>query len=142
MTRRDLLQALRSLPSGLEETYERIRRAIDPHSSEGKIAMRALVWLVAALRPLQLVEILEALSIDLKGRKLDRSISPVHGPALLDVLGSLVVYHEETDAINLSHFTVKVSGKNAVYLSCCVLNYSAGVPCRIPQPRKSARIPY
>ena len=51
---------------------------------------------------------IEALSIDLSKRKLNPSIAPVHKHALLDVLGSLVVHNEETDIINLSHFSVKV----------------------------------
>ncbi|KAG9314893.1 hypothetical protein JVU11DRAFT_3995 [Chiua virens] len=106
-TTRHIRKALESLPSGLEETYERILREINPRSSEGEIAMRALVWLVVALRSMHLVEILEALSIDIEARRLDREIAPVHGPALLDALGSLVVYNTETDILVLSHFTVK-----------------------------------
>ena len=50
----------------------------------------------------------EALSIDLRKRKLDRGIALVHKHALLDVLGSLVVHNEKTDIVNLSHFSVKV----------------------------------
>ncbi|KAG9314842.1 hypothetical protein JVU11DRAFT_3938 [Chiua virens] len=106
-TARDIRNALKNLPDGLEETYERILRGMDPPSPEGQVAMRALVWLVAASRSLCLVEIIDALSIDLKARRLDRGLAPVHGPALLDVVGSLVVYNEETDIVNLSHFTVK-----------------------------------
>ncbi|KAF8127009.1 hypothetical protein EV363DRAFT_502003 [Boletus edulis] len=106
-TTRDIRTALQGLPSGLDETYERILCAIDLQSSDGKLALRALVWLVAALRPLQLAELFEGLSIDLRGRRLDREIAPVHEYALLDALGSLVVYDENTDVINLSHFTVK-----------------------------------
>ena len=82
---------------------------MDLQSSDGKVARHALIWLVAALRPLKSAEILEALSIDLRGRRLDREIAPVHGYALLDALGSLVVYNEETDIIILSHSSVKVS---------------------------------
>ena len=71
---------------------------------------------MAALRPLRLAEILESLSIDLRGRRLDREIAPVHGDALLDALGSLVVYNEETDVIILSHSSVKVGCKHLAYL--------------------------
>ncbi|KAI9568266.1 hypothetical protein HD554DRAFT_791948 [Boletus coccyginus] len=83
-TGRDIRTALYSLPRGLDETYERILGAIDPHSSDGK-----------------------ALSIDLQGRRLDREIAPVHGYALLDTLGSLVAYNDETDVVDLAHFSIK-----------------------------------
>ena len=82
---------------------------------------------MAALRPLQLAEILDALSIDLPGRRLNCEIAPVHGNALLDALGSLVVYNEETDVIILSHSSVKVSCKLLAYLRSG-LTYHLGVP--------------
>jgi hypothetical protein len=53
------------------ETYERILLAIDMGTSAGKLTQQALVWLVAALQPLQLSEIMEALSIK---RRLDSDI--------------------------------------------------------------------
>ena len=82
---------------------------------------------MAALRPLQLAEILDALSIDLQGRRLSREIAPVHGYVLLDALGSLVVYNEETDVIILSHSSVKVSCTHLACL-CLELTYHLGVP--------------
>lgn len=108
VTAREIRKALDSLPVGLEATYARILHAIDQRRSERKLAQRALAWLVAALRPLQLIEIVEALSVDLDRRVLDHDIGPVHGAALLDALSSLVIYNEETDIVILSHFSVKV----------------------------------
>jgi len=75
---------------------------------EREIAWRALDWLVVALTPLHLSQIMEGLSIDSDQRVLDRDSGPLHGPALLDVLGSLVTYNEMTDIVILSHFSVKV----------------------------------
>ncbi|KAF8434058.1 hypothetical protein L210DRAFT_2666668 [Boletus edulis BED1] len=107
ITLQEFLEALDNLPMGLEATYERILLGIDRRPSEGKVARRALTWLVSASRPLILMEIIEALSIDLQRRTLDRGIAPIHKFALLDALGSLVVHDEETDFVNLSHFSVK-----------------------------------
>ncbi|KAH0832912.1 hypothetical protein J3R83DRAFT_11877 [Lanmaoa asiatica] len=90
-----------------DATYERILLGIDQRPSEGKVAQRALVWLVTASRPMILMEIVEALSVDLRRRTLDRGIAPIHEYALLNALGSLVVHDEKTDIINLSHFSVK-----------------------------------
>jgi hypothetical protein len=108
-TKAEVREAVDTLPIGLDETYQRILVAIDVGSSEGKLALRALVWLVGALRPLRLVEILEGLTIDLGRRTMDPDIGPVHKGALLDACGSLVTYNEDTDILTLSHFSVKVS---------------------------------
>lgn len=79
---------------------------------EGQLARRALTWLVAALRPLQLSELIEALSINLQTRTLDPDFGPMHNGVLLDACGSLVTYNEKTAIITLSHFSVKVSCNN------------------------------
>lgn len=103
-----LREALESLPEGLEETYERILLAISREKRGGGIARRALVWLVAALQPLELSQLVEVLSIDLDRRLLDPNLGPIHGHALLDTLSSLVTHNRETDTVKLSHFSVKV----------------------------------
>ena len=103
---------------GLDATYERILLGIDQWLSEGKVARRVLAWLVTTSRPLILREVVEALSIDLRNRTLDQGITPIHKYALLDVLGSLVVHDEETDIINLSHFSVKVRGDIGLVYTC------------------------
>lgn len=106
---RELSKALDDLPEGLDETYERILRAIDTKAREGQLALRALVWLVAALRPLRIDELMEGLAVDLEQRTLDHSVGPMHREALLSACGSLVTYNEKTSMIILSHFSVKVS---------------------------------
>ena len=109
MTRREVRDALDNLPEGLDETYERILLAIDTKYREGQLARRALTWLVAALRPLRISELMECLSIKLETRTLDSDSGPMHCGALLDACGSLVSYTEKTGIVILSHFSVKVS---------------------------------
>jgi ankyrin repeat protein len=108
---------LESLPEGLEETYRRILIAIDRRSSDARLVRRALVWLVSALRPMYMRELLEGLTIDPIRRALDPRFALIKGADLLDVCRSLVVHHEETDIITLSHMSVKVS---LVYLLSCL----------------------
>ena len=108
MTAVQVREVLNDLPSNLNETYERILLKMNEDEQEGKLARRALDWLVVGLVPLQLSQIMEALSIDPNQRVLDRDSGPLHGLALLDVLGSLVTYDEVTDIVILSHFSVKV----------------------------------
>ena len=101
-------EALNDLPRNLNETYERIILKMNEDEHEGEVAQRALGWLVVALEPLQLSQIIEGLSIDPVRRTVNRDFGPLHGPALLDVLGSLITYNEMTDIVILSHFSVKV----------------------------------
>ena len=108
MTAVEIREALDDLPSDLDATYERILLDIHAAKREGKVARRALDWLVVALQPLQLSQIMEGLSIDLGRRVVDCDSGPVHGSALLDALGSLVMYDEVTDIVILSHYSVKV----------------------------------
>ena len=108
-TKAEVREAVDNLPIGLDKTYQRILVAIDVGSPEGKLALRALVWLVGALRPLRMAEILEGLTVDLRRRIMDPDIGPMHKGALLDACGSLVTYNEDTDVLILSHFSVKVS---------------------------------
>lgn len=107
-TKAEVREALDNLPIGLDETYQRILVAIDIGSPDGKLALRALVWLVGALRPLRLVEILEGLTIDLGRRTMNPETGAMHKDVVLYACGSLVTYSEKTDILILSHFSVKV----------------------------------
>ncbi|KAF8125623.1 ankyrin repeat-containing domain protein [Boletus edulis] len=106
-TRKEVRRALKSLPEGLDESYERTLLALGAMRREGWLARRALTWLVVALRPLRLSELIEGLSINLQTRSLDDDFGPMHNGALLDACGSLVTYNEKTGVIILSHFSVK-----------------------------------
>ena len=105
----EVRRVLESLPEGLEETYRRILLAIDRRLSDARLVRRALVWLVASQRPMRMRELLEGLAIDPIRRVLDSRFALIKGADLLDVCRSLVVHHEETDIITLSHMSVKVS---------------------------------
>ncbi|KAF8549464.1 hypothetical protein OG21DRAFT_1488513 [Imleria badia] len=107
VTRKDVRNALNDFPEGLEETYERIIVSIDTNAREAQVAQRALVWLVAALRPLHLEELMEGLSINLSTRTLDADFQPMHNGALLDACGCLVTYIEKNGVIILSHFSIR-----------------------------------
>lgn len=58
-----LKETLNSHLEGLEATYERILWAIDGRRAEGILARRTPVWLVVALEPLRLAQIVDGLSV-------------------------------------------------------------------------------
>ncbi|KAG9315367.1 hypothetical protein JVU11DRAFT_4513 [Chiua virens] len=105
-SRRELQEVLDDLPRELETTYERILSKIDERTSEARLIRRALVWLIAALVPLRLTQLLDGLSFDPRERRIHCGTQSL-GPALLDALSSLVLYNKETDVLALSHLTVK-----------------------------------
>ncbi|KAG9316938.1 hypothetical protein JVU11DRAFT_3021 [Chiua virens] len=104
-SRQELQQVLADLPGELGTTYERILCKIDERRPEGKVARSALAWLMVALEPLRLVQLIEGLALDAQKRGIDCETSM--GPALVHALSSLVIYYRATDVLALSHHTVK-----------------------------------
>lgn len=141
MTRKEVRNALETLPEGLDETYERILLAIDMETLAGQLAQRALVWLVAAVRKLQLSELMEALSINLRTRTLDSDFGPMHSGALLDACGSLVTYTEKTEIIILAHSSVKVNLSGGSFV-CVKLTPDVGIPHRRVHVCETATVPH
>ena len=105
----EIRSALEHLPEGLEETYRRILIAINKRQPEARLVRRGLVWLVTALRPMRLGELLEAITIDSARRALDPGFTLMNDIDFLEVSRSLVIHHVETDIVSLSHMSVKVS---------------------------------
>lgn len=111
----ELQEALNNLPEGLEATYERILWAIDERNAEGEAARRTLVWLMVALEPLRLAQVVDGLLVDPEQQKMTRQTSLLR-IALLNALSSLVSYYEETDLLALSHFSVNVCSETSSYV--------------------------
>ncbi|KAF9230652.1 hypothetical protein BU15DRAFT_83361 [Melanogaster broomeanus] len=103
----DVHEVLDTLPATLYETYERILRAIDKQEFGGRVARRALVWLVTTLHPLTLSCLAEALTINHDGAVLGSTVVPMYETDILEVCSSLVSYNEPTGTISLSHYSVK-----------------------------------
>ncbi|KAF7943800.1 uncharacterized protein EAE97_005870 [Botrytis byssoidea] len=108
-TLRGVRRALHSLPPTLFETYERILDCINLSSDETKeLVHRVLIWTVCAVEPLSLAQLLEAVSIDLSDKHLDRDGIP-NEQSILKRCSSLV---RKIDGpwgirIELAHFSVK-----------------------------------
>ncbi|KAF9235441.1 hypothetical protein BU15DRAFT_77937 [Melanogaster broomeanus] len=101
----DVHEVLDTLPATLYETYDRMLRAIDKQEFGGRVARRALMWLVTALHPLALSQLAEALTIDRDNAV--SSIPTMHETDIIEICGSLVSFNEQTRIITLSHYSVK-----------------------------------
>ncbi|KAF9231729.1 hypothetical protein BU15DRAFT_8037, partial [Melanogaster broomeanus] len=103
----DVREVLDTLPSTLYETYERMLRAIDNKEFGGRVARRALVWLVTSLRPLTLSQLAQALAINCDNPASDSTTVTMHETDLIEICGSLVSFDQRTRITTLSHFSVK-----------------------------------
>ncbi|KAF9231976.1 hypothetical protein BU15DRAFT_81761 [Melanogaster broomeanus] len=102
-----LREVLDTLPRTLYGTYERMLRAIDKTEFGGRVAQRALVWLVTTLQPLTLSQLAEALALNSNNPASDSTNATMHETDLIEICGSLVSFDERTSVITLSHYSVK-----------------------------------
>jgi hypothetical protein len=100
-------QALRTLPQDLDETYERILSKVSDEDHE--LVRRCLLWLAYTRRPLTLIELCEAVVVESNIDDLDPESRLRDPHELLEILGSLVLCHENTEEseIVLAHHSVK-----------------------------------
>ena len=118
--------ALKNLPKGLNEIYERILlRIVGKGDATVARAERILTWLVGSFRPLQLLELGEALMIEPGSKKLNENLRLMRVTDILTICGSLV--EEFTDEnglqiVRLSHYTVQVDIR--VQLLCTTESFS------------------
>lgn len=100
-------QALLNLPQDLDETYERILSKVSDEDYE--LVPRCLLWLAYTRRPLTLVELCEAVIVESNMDDLDPESRLRDPHDLLEILGSLVLCHEEAEnaEVVLAHHSVK-----------------------------------
>lgn len=96
--------ALRELPKGLDETYDKILAKVV--SSDVEIVRRILVWVSFTMLPLTLREIHEAIAIEVGLDELDED-SRLRSPQdILDLCGSLISL-SESGHVRLAHLSVR-----------------------------------
>ena len=110
-----LRKALHSLPTTLEETYNRILLCIRKDSRSDVV--RLLQWLAFSARPLALSEMAEVFAIDRDKLRFDPDQRPREPRAILDICSSLVKVSHTGDGdtisvrgsgtLSLAHLSVK-----------------------------------
>ncbi|KAG2340391.1 hypothetical protein BDR05DRAFT_966904 [Suillus weaverae] len=104
----DIKDALNNLPTGLDETYDRIICSIQQKGrGYDQIAQHCLLWLAGALTPLTLDQLNEAMMIDVKQSSLNPDLRASDPMDIVVACGSLVTYDEMTGVVALSHYSVK-----------------------------------
>ena len=99
-------QALNTLPADLYNSFRGIITRIRERGSQEQLGMKVLMWLHCAYRPLELVELQHALSVEKNHTDLDKDNIPSR-KALLDSCLGLVVVDEETLTVRFVHSTLE-----------------------------------
>ncbi|OCK89794.1 uncharacterized protein K441DRAFT_699583 [Cenococcum geophilum 1.58] len=105
---RAVKKALRELPATLDDNYNETMERIKQQPTK-ILAMRALSWIVYAVRPLQLEEVLHAIAVD-DLEPDDRSISEeilTPQSVIVNACAGMVKIDEERNVIGLVHKTTQ-----------------------------------
>jgi len=103
-TVRDIKLCLESLPTGLDETYERILATICP--SDVPLVQRMLMWLAISAVPITLPQLWEALAIE-KGKDHIDNEARLRSPQDILALGKGLVVISSDGSIALAHLSVR-----------------------------------
>ena len=105
-TEKEILDTLGTLPNDLNQTYERILKKItnkDPKMAEK--ARRILLWLVGATRPLHILELCEAITIETEGNWLNDQYKMIDPMYVLRACGSLIQSFPSSDSFDRAYYT-------------------------------------
>lgn len=110
---RDAIEALKTLPTDLESTYQRIFDRIQANATSKDITNKILSWLIYSQQPLQMDELREVLSI----RPGDKQLFPdlfMPPELILQFCHGFVEFDQESQIVRLAHYTVLqfLLGKN------------------------------
>jgi ankyrin repeat domain-containing protein 50 len=98
-------QALKQLPTSLEDSYGRILQTIAP--SDEAFATRALLWLSHATRLLSLTELAAATVLSDNFTSLEPG-AQFHDPTdILEICRSLVAYDDQSQVVRIAHHSVR-----------------------------------
>jgi hypothetical protein len=94
------------MPSNLNETYKRTLENIK-NTEDRRLIKRALLWLAYSLRPLKLQELADAVVVEEDDDAMDDDIR-LHDPMiLLEYANGLIEFNLVTQAVSLSHSSIK-----------------------------------
>lgn len=107
LTLEDVYNNLTKLPSAIDATYdEAMRRIADGGQEEEEFTSRIMIWILRALRPLEIGEIRQALAVT-RGATLLNPAAIVDEETLLSVCGGLLVSDGKTSHVHLIHYTAQ-----------------------------------
>lgn len=106
-TLRKLKEALKTLPEGLNQTYdETFRRINAQHPDQASLATRALYWVFHASKPLSILQLQHALAVEIGDQTLDEDNIP-DDEMLLSWCYGLLINQKKSGLLSLVHYTLQ-----------------------------------
>lgn len=106
-TRNAVLDALKNLPKGLDDTYEEAMQRIDSQNDDDReLARKVLYWTTCARRPLTVEELQHALAVKIGTSRLDEG-DIVDEEILFSVCAGLVTTSQESKIVRFIHYTTQ-----------------------------------
>ncbi|KAF8250889.1 ankyrin [Wilcoxina mikolae CBS 423.85] len=104
---KDVRTALKTLPDGLDATYDDALQRIEGQNQDDRsLAHRVLSWISHVTRPLSVKELQTALAIELDESEFDEENMPDE-ELLTSLCAGLVVVEEESKLVRLVHYTTE-----------------------------------
>ncbi|KAI0451730.1 ankyrin repeat-containing domain protein [Xylaria acuta] len=102
----DIRHTISNLPEDLEETFRRVLRRISSRRNS-ELARRAFPWIAAAVRPLSIEEVREAIAIEIGQQytKPERLCNNVH--SIISSCENLLHIDEEDGSVQFAHHSIK-----------------------------------
>lgn len=103
-------EALESLPSKLNDSYDKVMERIQSHNDDfSKLALRVLLWVSHTFAPLSLAAIRLAVAIE-PGTTCIEEEDLDDENIMLSVCAGLVVFDKQTDTVRLVRKFISISG--------------------------------
>lgn len=100
-------KSLDTIPEHLDGVYDEAMLRIEQQTKDdAELAVSVLAWISCAQRPLRIIELLQALAVDLDEDMLDPEAMP-DVTTLVDICAGLITIDESSDVIRLVHLTTQ-----------------------------------
>ena len=107
MTKSEVRKALRSLSESLNQAFENtVRRIEDEPRNRREVALRSLMWVLRARRPLRVSELRHALAIQVGESQLDND-NLLQPRFIIECCAGLIVIDDKSSTVRLVHYTLQ-----------------------------------
>lgn len=107
MTRAEIRRSLRNLSASLGQAFQDTIQRIDEETpSRRQVAMRCLMWVSRARRPLSVEELRQALATEIGESQFDED-NLLQSKYIIDCCFGLMIIEEESSTVRLVHYTLQ-----------------------------------
>ena len=107
MTKSEVRKALRSLSASLSQAFENtVRRIENEPRNRREVALKSLMWVLRARRPLQMSELQHALATQIGESQLDDD-NILQPRFIIECCAGLIIIDDKSSTVRLVHYTLQ-----------------------------------